>query len=151
MLQWLYMFIASFCSQWFTCFSIRMLQVCLFRCCICFTHMLQVFYLNVAYVFQVFFMCFCKCLKCMFEVFHLPSDICCKCCIWMLHIFAMTFQVFSDVFASVLDACFKCFICIKTYVANISFGCYKSRLGVVHVAMVPVAGWPPPSPCPRTL
>ena len=28
----------------------RMLQVCLSGCCICFTHMLQVFYLNVAYV-----------------------------------------------------------------------------------------------------
>ena len=35
----------------------RMLQVCLFGCCICFTHMLQVFYLNVEYVcndFRVF-------------------------------------------------------------------------------------------------
>ena len=37
-----------------------MLQVRLFGCCICFTHMLQAFYLDVAYVlhgFQVFYMC----------------------------------------------------------------------------------------------
>jgi hypothetical protein len=34
------------------------LQVCLFGCYICFTHMLQVFYLDVVYalqIFQVFF------------------------------------------------------------------------------------------------
>jgi hypothetical protein len=30
-----------------------MLQVCLFEYCICFTHMLQVFYLDVAYVLRV--------------------------------------------------------------------------------------------------
>ena len=30
------------------------LQVCLLVCCICFTHMLQVFYLDVAYVLQWF-------------------------------------------------------------------------------------------------
>ena len=56
-----------------------MLQVCLFGYCICFTHMLQVFYLDVVYVLQWFssiFMCFCKCFTCMFQVFHLPSDIC---------------------------------------------------------------------------
>jgi hypothetical protein len=35
-----------------------MLQVCLSGYCICFTHMLQVFYLNVAYV--------CNCFSCVF-------------------------------------------------------------------------------------
>ena len=74
----------------------RTLQVCLFGCCICFTHMLQVFYLDVAYVF------------------------------------VMAFQVFS-VF-------FKCFIYLQTYVTNVAFGCFKSRSGVAHVAMTPVAG-----------
>jgi hypothetical protein len=57
----------------------RMLQVCLFRCYICFTHMLQVFYIDVANVFQwvlSVFRCFCKCLRCMFQVFHLRSDVC---------------------------------------------------------------------------
>jgi hypothetical protein len=45
------------------------------------------------------------------------------------------FQVFSGVFASVLDACFKCFICLQTHVANVSSGCFKSRLGLAHVGM----------------
>ena len=36
---------------------------CLFGCCICFTHVLQVFYLDVA-------KCFCKCFRRMFQVFH---------------------------------------------------------------------------------
>ena len=31
-----------------------MLQMCLFGCCICFTHILQVFYLDVLYVLQRF-------------------------------------------------------------------------------------------------
>jgi hypothetical protein len=38
-------------------FSVRMLQLCLSGCCICFTHMLHVFYLDVVYGyngFQVF-------------------------------------------------------------------------------------------------
>jgi hypothetical protein len=48
-------------SPMFYLFSRRMLQVCLSGCCICFTHMLLVFYLHVAYVcniFQVFFQVF---------------------------------------------------------------------------------------------
>jgi hypothetical protein len=61
--------------------------------------MLQVSYLDIAYVcngFQVFFMC---------------------------------------VFASVLEAYFKCFICLQTYVANVASTCFKSRSDVTHVAM----------------
>jgi hypothetical protein len=38
-----------------------MLQVRLFECCICFTHMLQVFYLDVAYVLQWFSSYYFKC------------------------------------------------------------------------------------------
>ena len=38
--------------QMFHLFFKRMLQLCLSGCYICFTHMLQVFYLDVAYVFQ---------------------------------------------------------------------------------------------------
>jgi hypothetical protein len=34
----------------FLLFFRHMLQVCLSGCCICFTHMLQVFYMDVAYV-----------------------------------------------------------------------------------------------------
>jgi hypothetical protein len=54
------------------------LQVCLSRYCICFTYTLQVFYLDIAYVYNVF-----KCFIRMFQVFHLSSDVCYKCCIWM--------------------------------------------------------------------
>jgi hypothetical protein len=52
----------------------RMLQVCLFECCICF-HTYVVSVLSGCCVclqwFQVFFRCFCKCFKRMFQVFHL--------------------------------------------------------------------------------
>jgi hypothetical protein len=37
---------------------------------------------------------------------------------------------FLGVFASVLDACFKCFIRLLVYVATIASGCFKSRLSV---------------------
>jgi hypothetical protein len=75
-----------------------MLQVCLSRCYICFTDMLQVFYLDVAYVWNGF-----------------------KC--------------FSCVFSSISYACFKCFICLQTYVVIVASGYFKSRSGVAHVAM----------------
>jgi hypothetical protein len=39
-------------------FFLRMLQVCLFGCCKCFIHMLQVFYLDIAYVLQWICKCF---------------------------------------------------------------------------------------------
>jgi hypothetical protein len=89
MLQWLYTYVASFYSQYFSYFSRRMLQVCFFGCCICFIPMLQVFYLDVVYIlygFQVFFRYFCKYFGCMFQVFHLPLDVYCKCCIWMFQV-----------------------------------------------------------------
>jgi hypothetical protein len=48
-------------------------------CCKCFSWMLRMFYNGS----QVFFMCFCKCFRCIFQMFDLPSNVCCKCCIWM--------------------------------------------------------------------
>jgi hypothetical protein len=100
MLQWLYTYVASVCSKCFLLFK-YMLQVCLSVCCICFTHTLQVFYLDVAYVFQWSFKCF--------QVF------------W---------QVFQTYVSSVSNTCFKCFICLHTYVANVLSGCFKNRSGV---------------------
>ena len=50
------------------------------------------------------------------------------------------FQVFSGVFASVSDTCFKRFVCLQAHVANVSSECFKSRLDVAHIAMTPVAG-----------
>ena len=68
-------------------FSDVCLQVCLSECCIYFTHILHVFYLDVAYIlqwlFQVFLCVFCKCFRRMFQVFHLSSEACYKCLIWM--------------------------------------------------------------------
>jgi hypothetical protein len=78
--------------------------------------MLQLLYTHVASV------CF-KCFICFLEA-------CCKLgvVIWMLHMFCNDFlNVFSNVFANVSNACFKCFICLQTYVANVSYGCFKSR------------------------
>jgi hypothetical protein len=39
-------------------------------------------------------------------------------------------SVFSGVFVSILDACFKYFICLHTYVASVASGYFKSRSGV---------------------
>jgi hypothetical protein len=60
--------------------------------------------------------------------------------IWMLHIFQIyvacilsrccvckCIMCFWGVFVSVLDAYFKCFICIQTYVASVASGCFNSR------------------------
>jgi hypothetical protein len=66
--------------------------------------------------------------KC-FQVFHtsVASVVSgrCICLQW----FSIVFRVF---FASVLDTCFKCFICLLLYVAIIVSGCFKSRSSVAH-------------------
>jgi hypothetical protein len=50
--------------------------------------------------------------------------------------FYMVFKWFSDVFASVSDACFKCFIYIQTYVAGVASGCFKSRSSVASRSLL---------------
>jgi hypothetical protein len=43
------------------------------------------------------------------------------------------FQVFFRCFfASVSEAYFKCFTCLRAYVASVVSGCFKSRSGVAH-------------------
>jgi hypothetical protein len=37
----------------------------------------------------------------------------------------MIFKCFPFIFAGVLDACFKCFICLQTYVASVTSGYFK--------------------------
>jgi hypothetical protein len=66
--------------------------------------------------------------------------------------------VFSGIFASVLDACFKCFICLQTYVASVASECFKSKLGIASLSspfvasprslllFATLAGHPPPPP-----
>jgi hypothetical protein len=68
-------------------FFTRMLQVCLSGCCICFTYMLQVFYLDVAHVCNGF-----KCFSCIFasvsytyfkSFIYLQTYVVSIACIWM--------------------------------------------------------------------
>jgi hypothetical protein len=64
---------------------------------------------------------------------------CCICFIHTLHMFYLDvvygcngFQVL-DVFSSGLEACFKCFIYLQTYIATVVFVCYKSNR-VLHLS-----------------
>jgi len=50
------------------------------------------------------------------------------------------FKYFSGVFASVSDACFKCFICFQTYVAIVAYGCFKTRSGVTFYYLTSTSG-----------
>jgi hypothetical protein len=86
MLQWLYTYVASFCSKCFICFS----NVCykyvylnvtyvLHICCKCFIWMLHMFFNSFSSVLR----CFRKYFIRIFQAFHLSSHICCKYFIWM--------------------------------------------------------------------
>jgi hypothetical protein len=79
------------------------------------------------------------CCKCVYLDVAYVSHISCKCFIWMLRTGCNGFQVLHVFLASVSDTCFKCFICLWTYVANVSSMCFKSRSSVAHVTMAPVA------------
>jgi hypothetical protein len=57
----------------------------------------------------------------------------------MLHLFIIVFKCFSGVFASVSDACFKCFICPWRYVASVASGYFKSRSGVASPFLLSTA------------
>jgi hypothetical protein len=61
------------------------------------------------------------CCKCVYlDVAYVHTYVC-KCFIWMLCMFLQWFQVFLGVFASISDVCFKCCICLQTYVVSIAF------------------------------
>jgi hypothetical protein len=64
---------------------------------------------------------------------------CCMYFIWMLHIF---YNCFSSVFRCFYK-CFRrmmqVFQVFRTYFANILFGCFKSRSGVVSLSSLPIA------------
>jgi hypothetical protein len=93
MLQLFQRHVASVCFECFKCFrdmfhlcvSGRMLQVCLSRCYICFTHTLHVFYLDVCIWLQWFS-----------GVFSSVSEVCFKC-----------FNCFQTYVATVVFGCFK--------------------------------------------
>jgi hypothetical protein len=96
---------------------------------------LQVFHIDIAKVDQdvtYVAMAIHVCCKRLFGMFHLFfSDICCKYfylnVAYVSHIYCKKslyldvayvlqclFEVLSDIFVSVSDACFKCFICLQT-------------------------------------
>jgi hypothetical protein len=97
-----------------------------------------VFYVDVAkvdwdftYVVMILHVC-CKCLFLMFHLFF--SDVCCKCagsCICFIH----RLQMFLRGCCIYLQLFFECFNCFVHMLQLCSFECFKSRLGVVHVAM----------------
>jgi hypothetical protein len=70
--------------------------------------------------------------KHMFQVFSGVSYVC-------LQVFSLDvayvcngFQMLLGIFASVLDACFKFFICLLLYIATVVSGCFKSRSNVAY-------------------
>jgi hypothetical protein len=67
--------------------------------------------------------CLFGCFICFTHMLQVFLSGCCVC-------FTMVSSVFSGVFASVSDTCFKCFIYLQTYVASVASGCFKSRLYV---------------------
>ena len=80
-------------------------------------------------MFHLFFrrmlqVCLSGCCICLEICFISVLSRCCVC-------FCNGFKCSLGVFVSVSDACFKCFICLHTYVASVVFGCLKSRLDVV--------------------
>jgi len=94
-----------------------------FICCSGCTRMLQASVPNVSSVFQT--------------MLQVSLSGCYICFTHMLQVFYMNvayvcngFKYFSDVFASVSYARFKCFIFLRTYVVSVVFGCFKSRSSV---------------------
>jgi hypothetical protein len=88
---------------------------------------LQVFHLDVAYVFthmKCFQVFFCKCFIRMFRVFKMFRT-------YVASVSSGCFKSRYSVTASVSDACFMCFIYLQTYVASVGSGCFKNRSGVV--------------------
>jgi hypothetical protein len=107
----------------------RMLQMSVPNGSAVFRRMLHMFYLGVAYISHF-----------MLQVFHpdiaYASHIRCKCFISMLICFAMATHVFSSCFRRMMQV----FQLFQTYVANVSFRCCKSRLGVAYVVVGPICG-----------
>jgi hypothetical protein len=99
-------------------------------------HMLQWLY---TYVASFCFQCFSCFSRLMLQVY---LSECCTCFTHMFHVFYLDvayilqwlFQAFSGVFTSVSDICCKCFNYFRMYVANVSFRCFKSRLGVASLS-----------------
>jgi hypothetical protein len=94
-------------------------------CCNSCTRMLQAFVPNISFVFRrMLQVCLSRCCICFTHMFASVLSRCCMCFQW----FQVVFQV---CFVSVSDTCFKCFICLHTYVASAASEYFKSRLCVI--------------------
>ena len=89
--------------------------------------MFRVFHMFQRYV-SSHHLCFPDaCCKCVYLDVAYVSHIRCMCFIWIFVYGCNGFQVFSGVFLSLLEACFKCFNYLQKYVATVVFRCFKSR------------------------
>ena len=61
-------------------------------------------------------------------------------CLDVAYVLQCLSKCFQVCVSSVSDTCFKCFSCLQKHVANVTSVCFKSRSGIAHVAMAPVAG-----------
>jgi hypothetical protein len=90
--------------------------------------MFEVFYQDVAYIAMVLYACF-KCFRLMLQVLHLD---------------VAKVDLNVAYVAMAIHACFKCmfqiFHLLQTYVASVSFRCFKGRSRRAHVVMAPVVG-----------
>jgi hypothetical protein len=80
------------------------------------------------------------------------SSLCFRCFIRMLLIFYLDISKVDLsvacckwLYTHVSITCFECFICLQTYVANVSSACFKNRSDVAHAAMTSVAGGQQPT------
>jgi hypothetical protein len=75
MLQWLYTYVVSICSQYFICIFERMLQVCLSGCCIYTSHICCKYFILILHMFVIVFKrfsgVFCECFRACFKCFIL--------------------------------------------------------------------------------
>jgi hypothetical protein len=82
--------------------------------------MLQAFVPNVSSIYLD------VCYKCVYLHIAYISHICLHVFyVDIAYVFAMVSSVFQMFFISVLDACFKCFICLQMYVASTAFECVQ--------------------------
>jgi hypothetical protein len=112
--------IASICFKCFRCFILHVDVAKVDR--------------DIAYVasvyFKFFIYFFILCCQYVYLDVAYVSHIYWKRFICMLHMLCNGFSSVSVFLQVFQNACFKCFICLRTYIANILFRCFISRSGV---------------------
>jgi hypothetical protein len=134
----------DFCFKCFICMLQKVdLDVAyVFKCFKHFRHLFQAFHLvvvkvdlDVAYLAMTKYACW-KSMCQVFQVFHTyvtnvssgcfkSRSWCCTCCKW--------------IYMYISIACFKCFICLRRMLQMFRLDVSKSRSGVAHVAIAPMA------------